>query len=82
MLGETAPPSAHYNSGMTWMREIMKPAALLLESTVLFGCVTIAPDRTQQAQKLLFLKAEDRVNCELLDTYLGPAERLPLVKSQ
>jgi len=81
-MAETVPPSANYNSGMTCERNIMTPVAFLLVSVVLSGCATIAPDRTQQAQKLVFLKAEDRGTCELLDTYLGPAERLPLVKSR
>ena len=60
----------------------MRFTVLLLVATILPGCATVAPVKTQQAEELVYLAAEDRVSCELLDTYLGPAGSVFLVGSR
>ncbi len=60
----------------------MRFTVLLLVATILPGCATVAPVKTQQAEELVYLAAEDRVSCELLDTYLGPTGSVFLVGSR
>jgi hypothetical protein len=62
--------------------KIMRFTVLLLVATILPGCATVAPVKTQQAEELVYLAAEDRVSCELLDTYLGPTGSVFLVGSR
>ena len=62
--------------------KIMRFTVLVLVATIFSGCATVAPVKTQQAEELVYLAAEDRVSCELLDTYLGPAGSVFLVGSR
>jgi hypothetical protein len=70
------------NHELTIMRFAVLVLVLVLVATMFSGCATVAPDKTQQAEDLLYLAAEDRVSCELLDTYLGPAGSVFLVGSR
>ena len=63
-------------------QKIMRFTVLLLVAIILPGCATVAPVKTQQAEELVYLAAEDRVSCELLDTYLGPTGSVFLVGSR